>query len=51
VRPAFEDRSGYAAYRLPDRQIDAFLDAVHDLAKVPDARSLIDCLIAPAACH
>ncbi|HZF30141.1 MAG TPA: hypothetical protein VE907_13565, partial [Gammaproteobacteria bacterium] len=42
----FEDCLRYAAYPLPGAQVGAFLDAVDTLETVPDARALVDCLIA-----
>jgi 2-methylcitrate dehydratase PrpD len=45
----FADCIDYAAYRLPARQVDAFLDGVARLDDLPDARKLIDHLIVPAA--
>ena len=45
----FNDCIGYAVYRLPPQQIEAFRDTVARLDDVPDARALVGCLIAPAA--
>ena len=45
----FNDCMDYAEHRLPARQVDAFLDGVARLGELPDARILVDCLIAPAA--
>lgn len=44
----FDDCMRYAAQPLLDRHIRTFLDAVDDLTAVPDARMLVDCLVAPA---
>jgi 2-methylcitrate dehydratase PrpD len=43
----FDDCMRYAAHPLPARQIDTFLGAVGGLDGLPDARTLVDCLIAP----
>ena len=45
----FNDCMRYAEHPLPDENIGAFLRAVEELEAVPDARILVDYLIAPAA--
>lgn len=45
----FNDCMHYAAYPLPDSRTSAFLEAVQGLDTLADARTLVDCLIAPAA--
>jgi 2-methylcitrate dehydratase PrpD len=43
----FRDCLAYAARPLPDAQVERFLDALGNLAALPDARVLVDALVAP----
>ncbi len=45
----FRECMDYAAHRLEPRQVNAFLDAVANLDALPDARHLMQDLIAPEA--
>ena len=45
-RKRFRDCMAYAARPLAQEQVDGFLAAVEDMASLPDARRLVDLLIA-----
>jgi hypothetical protein len=45
----FRDCMAYAAFPLAASQVDAFLAGVAAMSGLPDARSLLDCLVSSAA--